>query len=128
MKRYLKAIIPMVLILTLLVGLSALAAGNVGIDFTNLGLGFASTDMTQAAGTAWRVRIDQAKNYGVGIVFLSDKDTWASPLYTYNSTTTGWRSPRPYSSNAPSGTDIYWRMRQDNSYSNPFSCYGIFEP
>ena len=128
MKKYLKVAIPMILVLILLVSVSALAAGNVSFNFSELGAGVDSSPITQAAGTTWRVKIDTISNHGVGIVFLSDKYTWASSLYTYSSSTMGLRPYRPYSSNAPDGTDVYWRMRLDNDYSGSFSCSGEFQP
>ena len=128
MKKYLKVAIPMILVLILLVSVSTLAAGNVSFNFSELGAGFDSSPITQAAGTTWRVKIDTISNHGVGIVFLSDKYTWASSLYTYSSSTMGLRPYRPYSSNAPDGTDVYWRMRLDNEYSGSFSCSGEFQP
>ena len=128
MKKYLKVAIPMILVLILLVSVSALAAGNVSLNFSELGAGLDSSPITQAAGTTWRVKIDTISNHGVGIVFLSDKYTWASSLYTYSSSTMGLRPYRPYSSNAPDGTDVYWRMRLDNDYSGSFSCSGEFQP
>ena len=128
MKKYLKVAIPMILVLILLVSVSALAAGNVSFNFSELGAGLDSSPITQAAGTTWRVKIDTISNHGVGIVFLSDKYTWASSLYTYSSSTMGLRPYRPYSSNAPDGTDVYWRMRLDNDYSGSFSCSGEFQP
>ena len=128
MKKYLKVAIPMILVLILLVSVSALAAGHVSFNFSELGAGLDSSPITQAAGTTWRVKIDTISNHGVGIVFLSDKYTWASSLYTYSSSTMGLRPYRPYSSNAPDGTDVYWRMRLDNDYSGSFSCSGEFQP
>ena len=128
MKKYLKVTVPMILVLTLLVSASALAAGHVSFNIAPSGGGFGSSPETEVAGSTWRVKIDTISNHGVGIVFLTDKQTWASPLYTYSSSTMGLRPARPYSSNAPVGTEVFWRMRLDNDYSGSFSCSGEFRP
>lgn len=110
------------------IAFAVLAAGNVSFNFENLGGGFNSSPQTNADGPNWRVCIESITNHGVGAVFMSDKHTRGSALYTYDKNTTGWREPKDYRSNVNDGDVIYWRMRRDNSYTKPFSCSGEFEP
>lgn len=119
------------LVLVVMMGSVVIASAETVVPFTVSNLGsayFVTACSATAEGSQWRLYIGGATNHGVGQGFVSGTGTWATSLYTYNSSTTGYRPYRNYLAAAPDGTAIEWRMRADNDYDDPFSCYGSFRP
>ena len=106
----------------------ALASGNVNFSFTNTTTtSWGTSASTTREGNKWDIRIDSISNHGVGRVFRASDYAWGSGLYTYDSSTTGWRPAKSYKDIGGSAT-VVWRMRQDTDYSGAFSCSGVFRP
>ncbi len=115
-------------LVTALLFSAALASGNVNFNFVNTTTTtWGTSASTTREGNKWDIRIDSISNHGVGRVFRESDYAWGSGLYTYNTSTTGWRPTRSYKDIGGSAV-VVWRMRQDSDYSGAFSCSGVFRP
>lgn len=126
MKIMKRLLVALVLLMVLMGSKASAATWYQFADLGNTDSDWRSSSTTTAVGSTWEVDMWSVTNHGVGRVFTSGSFNWGSGLYTYNTNTLGFRGARNYTSYAPSGTSIVWRMRGDNSYSSLFSCYGYF--